>query len=60
MTTEKYILFAIFLMIIPGIALLTIGYLPKRVQNWLECSKWGYIALVIIFILILAGSCYEF
>lgn len=60
MTTEKYMLFTIFLMIIPGIALLTIGYLPKRMQNWLESSKWGYLLIVIIFVVVLAGSCYEF
>lgn len=60
MITEKYILLTIFLMIIPAIALLTIGYLPKRMQNWLESSKWGYVLIVIIFVVILAGSCYEF
>lgn len=39
MTTEKYLTFSIFLILVPAIFFLSLTIMPKRTQRYLESHK---------------------
>lgn len=56
MSAEKYLLLTVFLMIVPASVYLTLSYLPKSVQNWMQSHKWAPVWIILAFILAFTAS----